>query len=108
MASKRKLRGSFNSLSDTLAFRSDPSFPEQLSGRWLSVMTHAAEIGRRQGHWTNLPSESEAFDPVLADLVDATNELALADDAASRLTALDGADRALDKLASLLAQAGDV
>lgn len=106
MASKSKLRGSFGSLADTLAFRFDPRFPADVAGRWLGVMGFAAAVGQRHGAWTSLPAQSPTFDPIIAALDDATHRLVVADDTAERLAALAAAEGALDLLNNLLDQTG--
>jgi len=107
MTSKQQLRGSFGSLSDTLSFRFDPSFSQELAGRWLGVLLHAAAIGRQTARWNALPDRSDSFDPVIAALDDATRRLVLASSDAERLDALARADAALDSLDALLRPAGD-
>ena len=102
MASKDKLQGSFGSLSDTLSVRFDPSFPPNVSSRWLAVMAHAAAVAHRSGDWIALPPDSAAYDPVIAGLDDATHMLVVATTSQARLSALDAGDAALDGLEALL------
>lgn len=102
MASKDKLRGSFGSLSDTLAYRFDPGFPPDIAARWLGVMGLAAAIAHRTDAWNALPDPSPGFDPVIAGLDDATHTIVVAGTAVARMAALDQADAALAGLGTLL------
>lgn len=101
MASKDKLRGSFGSLSDTLAYRFDPGFPPGLAARWLSVMGLAAVIAHRTAQWNALPDPSATFDPVIAGLDDATHAIVVANVTVERMAALDQAQAALEALDTL-------
>lgn len=102
MATKAKLRGAFNSLVDTLTFRFDPMFPQDVAARWLGVMAYASAIGQRQAGWSALPPSLPDYDPVIETLRNATDALAAADTRYERLGALDEAEAALDDLNALL------
>ncbi len=102
MASKDKLTGSFGSLSDTLAFRFDPSLPPDVAGRWLAVMAHTTATAHRSAEWIALPADSPGYDPVINDLDSATHAIVIANSPAKKLAALDEADRALDRVDALL------
>ena len=106
MASKQQLVGSFNSLSDSLAFRFDPSFPPEVSGRWLGTMGHSAATAHRSGEWLALPGESPAFDGPVAALTGATIAVTTANDDGRRLAALAEADAALAQVDALLDAVG--
>ena len=98
MASKDKLTGSFGSLSDTLAFRWDPSFPAEVANPWLGAMMYVAALGQRHSDWTALPATSTKFDAVITALEGATHALVVATTSATRITALDKVKSALDLL----------
>lgn len=102
MATKKELRGSTGSLSDTLAVRNDPSFSPEVAGRWVAVTAHADMIGRRIAEWSALPDTSDDYDEMIQSLVDATHDLVVAGSTTTRLQALDRADLALDRLDALL------
>jgi hypothetical protein len=107
MTSREQLMGSFGSLSDSLAFRFDPSRSRSASGRWLAVMGHGAAIGHRSHDWLTLPDHSARSDAVIAALDNATRAVVIAKTDDECMSALDKADSALDLLAGLLKPASD-
>ncbi|MEZ0496370.1 hypothetical protein [Sphingomonas sp. IW22] len=107
VATKADLRGAFLSLSQTLAAMADPSHPEDVANRRLAVSARIAAAGRRATDWNALPPASDAFEPVIAGLDAATRALAVADEPAEHLRALDRADEALLRLEQVLNSAGE-
>lgn len=104
MADKRRLRGSFGSLLDTLQNRLDPFFPPNVLGRWLGAIARAAGIGRDTAGWLALPDQDPRYRAIVEELDEATRAIVMADETSepSLLAALDEADEALAKLAAIL------
>lgn len=75
MASKEKLNGSFGSLIDTLTGRFDPLQPDDIVTEWTGLLVRCAACARDTDAWEHLPQQSDAFDPVVHGLDDATHAI---------------------------------
>lgn len=103
MTSQTELQGALTSLSQTLTARADDaSHDDVVFPRWFGTKQGCSAVLRRAEDWYALPDQSGAYDDPYAQLVWATNRLAIVQNTGDWLDALGDANSGIAAVNALL------